>query len=152
MVTFSIFNMQTINIKSIPKTLIEIIGEDKLKSFPYYQINNSLFGPCKDYPDFIRYDDVTDPIMIGVDQYNRTFIVFKLQIILPNKSLNITEVLFQRHSNTTFWTSASNPRGMCGLMSNIEENYEQLNTLLKDGRINNMYESNDGLVGDYILG
>ncbi len=144
--------MQTINIKSMPKTLVEIIGEEKLKSFPYYQINNSLFGPCKDYPDFIKYDDVSDPIMVGVDQFNRTFIVFKLQIILPNKRLNITEVLFQRHSNANFWTTASNPRGMCNVVSNIEERCDILNTLLKDGRMNNVYESNDGMIGDYVLG
>jgi len=140
----------------MPARLVETFGgEEKILALPRFQIDNSEFGQLRDYPDFIRYADVTDPIMIGIDRYRRTFIVFKFQFVTPNRTLNITEVLFQRYTDENFWTSASNPAGTYSIMADggmRPEHYEILRQVLTDGRVPNVYNSYTKVTGDYVLG
>jgi hypothetical protein len=62
------------------------------------------------YIDGIRAKDVTHPIMIGSDRFNRPFITFRTTRCNETASDITVEVLFQRYSNTQYvWTC-----GCCG--------------------------------------
>lgn len=147
--------MEPLTTTYITKEIIEAFGgEDNILALPRFQIDNSNFGMLRDYPDFIKYDDVTDPIMIGVDKYRRTFIVFKFGFVLPNKTLKITTVLFQRYTDSSYWTSASNPPGNYHIMGEGGLNlphYDILKKVLTDGRLNNVHNIYTGDTGDYVL-
>ncbi len=136
--------------------LLEIFGgEEKFLQLPVFDPDNTELGPLTDYIDFIKYDEVTAPIMRGIDKYRRTFIVFKFRFVQSDRVVKITEVLFQRYTNNSFWTSASNPPGIYSVMaaSGFEaEHYERIKQVLTDGRINNIYNVYNDVHGDYILG
>lgn len=48
-----------------------------------------------DYIDFIKWDEVTEPVMKGIDVYGRHFIVIKVSI----GDINLMETYFQRYSD-----------------------------------------------------
>jgi hypothetical protein len=140
----------------IAKEIIEAFGgEDNILALPRFNIDNSNFGMLRDYPDFIRYDDVTDPIMIGIDKYRRVFIVFKFKFEVPKRTLHITTVLFQRYTNSSYWTSASNPCGIYHIMGDgglNSEHYAILRKVLTERRLNDVRNPYTGDTGDYVLG
>lgn len=149
--------MELLTTTYMPKELIDAFGgENSILSLPRFQIDNSNFWVLRDYPDFIKYDQMDEPIMIGVDQYRRTFIVFKLQFILPNdKSVKLTSVLFQRYTDSSFWTSASNPCGIYSIFGEgglKSESYDILRKFLAEKRLDNVTNPYTGKTGDYVLG
>ena len=56
-----------------------------------------------DYIDFITDDEVTSPIMTGVDMFNRRFIVIKAEIEGINRKF--MQTFFQRYTNGDMWIS-----------------------------------------------
>lgn len=148
--------METSITQHMPQGLIDAFGDEAhIMALPRFQIDNSHFHMLRDYPDFIRYNDVTDPIMIGTDQYRRTFIVFKFKYVLPNETRNIVCVLFQRYTDLSFWTTASNPPGIYNIMGEgglKSEHYDVLKQVLTEKRLNNAHNIYTGETGDYVLG
>ncbi|QKF94791.1 hypothetical protein QKU48_gp1333 [Fadolivirus algeromassiliense] len=141
--------------KYIPDEIIDAFGgENNILALPRYCIDNSKLGSLRDYIDFIRYDTVSDPIMIGVDKWCRTFIVFKFQFVQPNKTINFTTVLFQRYTDHSYWTSASNPSGIYHIFGDgglKSDHYDLLRKVLADKRLNYAYNQYTGEIGDYVL-
>ena len=145
--------MQELTTQYMPDRLVQAFGgAEKFLALPRYEIDNSNYGMLRDYPDFIRYDSVTEPIMIGVDQYRRTFIVFKFQFVTPEKTVKLTEVLFQRYTENPFWTSASCPCGVYSIMANPSIQYDILQQVLDNKRVVNVHNIYNDLTGDYVLG
>src|SRR5579863_7522979 len=122
--------------------IIEILGGmEKFLELPVYELDNTHFGPLRDYIDFIRYRDVPHPIMRGIDKYNRNFIVLKLQLTEtfdPDPDAEgeepqihlITVVLFQRYTNESMWVTGSCPCGIYDFLFTQRTNYERLKQLL----------------------
>ncbi len=136
----------------IPDELLEAF--DNIDDLPRYEINNKLFD-MTEYPDFIHYHDLSHPIMIGVDRYKRTFIVFKFKFVTPKITHYITSVLFQRYTNDPYWVTASNPAGIYNIMGDGAVNSSHIKILkqiLKDKRLNNVTNVYTKETGDYILG
>ena len=67
-----------------------------IEKFPVLDLKNKK--GFTDYIDFIKLEDVSSPIMGGVDVNKRNFIVFKLII---DKEI-ILQTLFQRYTNDLF--------------------------------------------------
>lgn len=56
------------------------------------------------YIDFLKWDEVTEPVMKGMDLYGRRFVVVKMNI--ENEDINFMETYFQRYSDLlTKWMS-----------------------------------------------
>jgi hypothetical protein len=53
-----------------------------------------------DYIDFIKYDEVTEPVMHGVDKFNRKFVVIKF--LVDNKH-KLMQTFFQRYTDGYGW-------------------------------------------------
>lgn len=103
----------------------------------------------RDYIDYIEYDEVFYPIMRGIDKSDRFFIIFKLQIHYPDKTQNITQVIFQRYSDQNIWTSSSNPPGLHDILGQGDQQYTNIKELILTGKLYNNY--NDEIC-KYILG
>jgi len=56
-----------------------------------------------DYIDFLTYDEVTSPIMTGVDVFNRRFIVIKAKI--EGIDTKFMQTFFQRYTDGDLWIS-----------------------------------------------
>lgn len=60
-----------------------------------------------EYIDFIEWNEVTSPVMTGVDKFNRQFIVIKATI--DDVETPLMQTFFQRYSDNThdnnFWIS-----------------------------------------------
>lgn len=71
-------------------------------NFPKLYIGNR--GGGTDYIDFIKWKEVTEPVMIGTDRYNRAFIVVKFILNKETKKpIKIIQTFFQRYSNDNLW-------------------------------------------------
>ena len=57
-----------------------------------------------DYIDFIKWDEVTEPAMWGIDKFHRKFVVMKF-IINKNskKPIKIMQTFFQRYTHGSMW-------------------------------------------------
>ena len=53
------------------------------------------------YIDFIDVDEVTSPVMTGIDKFNRRFVVIKAQI----EDHEYMQTFFQRYTNENLWIS-----------------------------------------------
>jgi hypothetical protein len=85
-----------------PKSLIDTIGEEKMLSFPIIKWNDEFMG-YTDYIDRLYAHHMSDPIMLGIDCYNRPFIAFRTK----HKTSLTVDVLFQRYSNDKHcWSNA----------------------------------------------
>ena len=76
-----------------------------------------------DYIDFLQVDEVTHPVMIGVDRFNRPFIVAKYKV--EGADTIIMDTYFQRFSNDTrVWHCCGHATRLlletCGGMSEIQ--------------------------------
>lgn len=84
-------------IKTFPKTIIEAMGGvEKFLTFPVLEWKKEYIG-CTDYIDRIRPIDLSDPVMIGRDQYQRSFISLKLRAGVYSKEFVVT--MFQRYTD-----------------------------------------------------
>ena len=73
----------------------------------YYNIGNRRGHT--DYIDFLKWGEITEPVMKGIDICNRHFVVVKLKIYdsknKKNKHINIKlmQTYFQRYTNGILW-------------------------------------------------
>ena len=92
------------------------ISEDKLKKIPNLSIENQ--EGFTDYIDFIKWDDITSPVMKGIDVFNRPFFTMKLCLIIIDPGNNLItkyfpQTFFQRYTyDNNKWMSS----GMQGLI------------------------------------
>lgn len=55
-----------------------------------------------DYIDFLTLEEVTSPVMKGVDMFNRPFVVVKFNVTKPDEvDLELMETFFQRYTIPT---------------------------------------------------
>ena len=87
---------------SFPSSIIKVMGGfQKFLSFPALEWKNEFIG-FTDYIDRISPCDVSDPIMIGIDCYRRSFITLKLY---KDNQQEFVITLFQRYTNDpNTWT------------------------------------------------
>lgn len=104
----------------------------------------------RDYPDFIRYSELTEPIMKCVDKYGRLIILFKVKFIRENDTVTLTEAIFQRYTNESQWNTATCPSGK-EIMWDGSIKYDLLKQVVENGRIDNINSYHYG-IGDYVLG
>lgn len=86
-----------------------------------------------DYIDFIKYDEVTSPIMYGVDCFQRPFIVIKFTVEGVTESL--MQTFFQRYTGGECWMGCGHATpwliDTCGGMS---EDQQKLIQNIIDGK------------------
>src|SRR5436853_4988620 len=139
------------SIEHINKDLIATFGGlEEILKLPILKVS-SRYG--RDYIDYIEYDDVSVPIMRGIDNCDRFFIVFKFKFVSAGQTKYITEVLFQRYTAGHLWTSASNPPGIYSILGKGGIlYYDKIKELLLTGKLVNMYNQYTNQVADYIIG
>jgi hypothetical protein len=137
--------------KYIPAKIIDIFGGlDNILNLPNFDINNEHYHRFRDYPDFIQYDELSAPIMKCVDRYGRLMIIFKVKFIRSNDTITMTEVLFQRYTDSSQWNTATCPSGK-EIMWDGSIKYDMVKQVVENGRIDNVTSYHYG-IGDYILG
>ena len=167
---FSLLEKKT-NVISI--TIINKIKLDKLHSYPHFIyniiINNNIdykfikykkkFISTTDYIDNIKLSNVNSTISLGIDYYNRQFIVFKLKYLaknnqtilynrkyehLENQTKFATTILFERRPLTDLWVFVEpyyNYRFYNNCIAN-KDSLDNLNIILNGGNV----EYNDFIV------
>lgn len=84
-------------IGTFPKTIIEAMGGvEQFLTFPVLEWKKEYIG-CTDYIDRIRPIDLSHPVMIGRDPYQRSFICLKMRAGVYPKEFVMT--MFQRYTN-----------------------------------------------------
>lgn len=75
---------------------------DKIKNLPKLEIGYREGGT--DYIDFIKWNEVTEPAMFGVDKFRRNFVVIKF-ILNKNskKPIKIMQTFFERYTGGGMW-------------------------------------------------
>ena len=92
----------------ILKYYIEIIitlmgGFKQMMKYPILPWQCHFLGST-DYIDKIKSSDVYEPIMLGVDVFDRPFITIRTRQIIRNKENIIVNTLFQRYIDDKSWT------------------------------------------------
>ncbi len=136
----------------IPSQLIEIFGSvEKILELPVFEINNAKFDMTS-YPDFIRHDELSAPIMRCVDKFNRFIIIFKVKFIMLDTTIKMTEVLFQRYSDNPRWNTATCPQGH-DFMYETGMKFEFIKQVVETGKVEQVESYRlDSRIGDYVLG
>ena len=70
-----------------------------LPNIPNYDVGNR--NGQTDYIDYLKWDEITEPVMKGIDIFSRHFVVVKIKI--DNKLF--METYFQRYTNDSRWMS-----------------------------------------------
>ena len=70
----------------------------------YYELNCPILdlgtrSGWTDYIDFITWEEVTEPVMKGIDCYGRKFVVVKFLV----NQIRIMQTFFQRYTNGSGW-------------------------------------------------
>jgi hypothetical protein len=82
------------NYKNISDYMNEIIS----KNYTILDIKDK--NGDTDYLDFIKYTDISSPVTIGKDKFNRSFFVIRANIIKADNSTESTlETFFQRYTD-----------------------------------------------------
>ncbi len=133
----------------IPKELIEIFGSlEKIYELPVFEINNDKFV-MSHYPDFIKHDELSHPIMRAIDKFNRFIIIFKVKFITEDKTVTMTEILFQRYTDNPRWNTATCPAGY-EFMHGSGLKYDFIKKVVETGKVEHIESERFGL-GDYVL-
>lgn len=66
-----------------------------------------------DYIDFLRWDEITEPVMRGIDIFRRHFVVVKFKIYdskskKKNKFVKLMQTYFQRYTDGSLWMGCGN--------------------------------------------
>jgi hypothetical protein len=77
--------------------MVEIFDISKYKHLPELDLGIEIGSTS--YIDFIEWDQVTSPVMWGLDVYRRAFIVIKMKI----KNRLIMQTFFQRYIDGKLW-------------------------------------------------
>ncbi len=117
-----------------PEKLVECFGGlQKIEDLPHAEIDNSKFRTG--YPDFIKPNELENPISTTIDSAGRYFIIFKMKYFKDDgKIYEITEVLFQRYVNELTWSGAINPSGT-GIMFNNNLEYDLIKQIIQTGQV-----------------
>lgn len=130
--------MESIDFTYIDERLINILGgKEKFLELPIFEITKPVTS-SSDYIDAIKYDDVSHPIMRGIDKLHRHFIVFKIQFTKRFGTTYGTVVPFQKYLNEFEWSTASNPRGDFIFLFGPKTNYGRLGELVSQGYLENV--------------
>ena len=87
-----------------PEYLYDLFSKEKLDALPILDMASNMGDT--DYIDFLKPEDLSQPIMKGIDKYKRQFITFLFQ--QRNKQRVIT--FFQRYSDSkNFWVYGGSP-------------------------------------------
>ena len=70
-----------------------------LPNIPNYDVGNR--NGQTDYIDYLKWEEITEPVMKGIDIFGRHFVVIKMKI--DNKLF--METYFQRYTNDSRWMS-----------------------------------------------
>ena len=70
-----------------------------LPNIPNYDVGNR--NGQTDYIDYLKWEEITEPVMKGIDIFGRHFVVVKMKI--DNKLF--METYFQRYTNDSRWMS-----------------------------------------------
>lgn len=75
---------------------------ESIRKLPYLNLGNRCGHT--DYIDFIRWDEVTEPSMYGVDCFKREFVVIKFVINKNSKdNKKCMQTFFRRYSDSNLW-------------------------------------------------
>jgi hypothetical protein len=145
--------MESIDLKKhMPERLIEAFGgEEIIRSFPWFEIDNSKMEMTQCL-DFIKYNELTSPIMIGKDGYSRLFIVFKLQFKYNDKIKYFADIAFQRYTNENMWVSANTSGQSIMWVHSLDKLCENVKEIMANGCLKNVENRLCNATGDYILG
>jgi hypothetical protein len=138
------------NVELIDHQIIDAFGSvENILNLPNFVIDNSKYQTG--YPDFIDYDELAHPIMKSVDKCGRLIIAFKVKFIRLDRTIETTEVLFQRYTDIDQW-NAITPSGYKLLMSDgASIRYDMVKEVIKNGRVDNVTSNHYGF-GNYVLG
>ena len=93
--------------KNYPEKLIDLFTLEKMINFPILKFKPKFIGST-DYIDRIKPCDLSHPIMIGIDCFNRPFVSIRTSCLDTGDV--VVDTLFQRYSDDKFiWSS-----GCCG--------------------------------------
>lgn len=135
-----------------PKLIDAFGGEEKIKALPKFEIDNSKIT-MTECLDFIRYDEVSEPVMWGLDRFSRLFFVFKLQFTGDEGGVRkYAEIAFQRYTNETMWVSANTTGHNIMWKGNLDTLCENVRKLLGEGTMNGVYNYYMGENGNFVLG
>ena len=91
-------------LKTFPELMFNLLHQ-ALRS----KINNiavlpweSRFEGATDYIDRIKPEDVSEPVMVGIDNFRRSFVTFRIKLTYLKKNLtkHIVQTFFQRYTPT----------------------------------------------------
>jgi hypothetical protein len=90
-----------------PTPVIDLFSLQNLLTYPELRWRDTFIGGTG-YIDHIRHQDMSDPIMTGVDKWKRVFIAIKT--INDRDQINV-DVLFQRYSDSDKIWACGTSRG-----------------------------------------
>lgn len=91
-----ITNKREYILDNFPESIISIFGFENMINYPIIEFQDNFIG-FTEYIDRIRPDDLSEPIMIGIDCYKRPFICIRTLQIRDN--IKSVDTLFQRYTN-----------------------------------------------------
>ncbi len=101
-----------------------------LPNIPDYDVGSR--NGQTDYIDYLKWDEITEPVMKGIDIFSRHFVVVKMKI--DNKLF--METYFQRYTNDSRWMSCGHATSRflntCG--TGLNENQIQLLKFIIEGQ------------------
>jgi len=83
--------------KSLPKHVFNLIENYNFSKIKYLDFDPEFIS--LDYVDRISIDDVDNPIMFSIDQYQRPCLTFLLNLKNEKNNFNIVHTLFQRYTD-----------------------------------------------------
>ena len=143
---------KSLEIKSLfPEHIINAFGSiNKFITYPRLEFQDKFMGSTQ-YIDRIRSEDLSDPIMYGVDYYSRSFITLKLKYhyILDMIDEDIREyynekvkkgviTVFQRYTGDNYAWTTGTAYGMSDIFETgllYAESYKAINELVRDGTV-----------------
>jgi hypothetical protein len=90
-------------IDNFPEEIISMFSFEKMINFPILKFQDRFIG-FTDYIDRIKAEDLSEPIMIGIDCYKRAFICIRTMKLKKNNNITV-DTIFQRYTNDkSYWT------------------------------------------------
>jgi hypothetical protein len=86
------------------KALKSICKSEIPLSIPTYDIGNRLVE--SDYINFFKVEDLKESLYVGIDNFGRRFITFKVNDKINNKQF--VETIFERYKNNPLWVKGGN--------------------------------------------
>jgi hypothetical protein len=95
---------------NFPEEIVNLFTLERMANFPILEYKEEFLG-LTDYIDGILPQDMTHPIMMGVDKYKRAFIA--IRTYQPQEKKTMVDTIFQRYTkDKLIWSNSS-----CGFIS-----------------------------------